>query len=143
MAVKADWGQSRLDGCDDFAADSPGSKRVQKVDPFDTTRSALTMLNMIDSANPVSGITMETSPQELQRMLSLSVKREARLDAAGITCDLKDCSEMSCLACPFNKCGDDNDPKQTLCRVGMEQTIISAYLIAQSRGEPVAHGQLG
>ena len=140
MAVKADWGQSQLDGIG--GSDSDQRCRAPKVDPFDSGRSALTMLNMIDSTNPVAGISMETPPEELQRMLSLSVKREARLDAAGITCDLKDCSEMSCLACPFNKCGDDNDPKQTLCRVGMEQTIISAYLIAQSRGEPVAHGQL-
>lgn len=99
------------------------------------------MLNMIDSASPVAGITMETPTEELERMLSFSLKREARLDAAGITCDLKERSEMSCLACPFNKCGDDDDPKQTLCRVGMEQTILSAYLIAQHRGEPVAHGQ--
>jgi hypothetical protein len=141
MAVKADWGQSALGGLgtdDDAFAESPASTAtVPKVDPFDSKSSAMAMLNMIDSTMPVAGIGLDTPPEELHRMLKISIQREARLDAAGITCDLKDCPEMSCLACPYNKSGDDDDPKQTLCRVGMEQTIISAYLLAQSKGEPV------
>lgn len=100
------------------------------------------MLQMIDSNMPVADVSITTEPAELRRMMGISLKREARLDAAGITCDLKECQEYTCLACPFNGCHDDENPKQTLCRIGMEQDILSTLLLAQSRGEPVGEPRI-
>lgn len=140
MAVKADWGTSQLDG---MCADEPAETRSRpKVDPFESGRSALTMLNMIDSTEPVGDVTLETPPEELHRMLSISIKREGRLFDRGVTCDLKECGEVTCLACPFNEAHDDESDKQTLCRIGMEQEILSTFLIAQSQGVQVGQSRL-
>lgn len=135
MTIKADWGQSALDGCADL--ESEPARTTRTFDPFDAARSALSMINLIDSKMPVSGVCLETPVEELHRMLSISIRREARLDAAGVTCALKEKAECSCLACPFNKSQDDHDPKQSLCRIGMEQNILTTYILAQEQGETV------
>lgn len=139
MAVKADWGQSQLDGLD--AAEPADKRRSPKVDPFDSGRSALAMLNMIDSTEPAAGVTIETPPEELQRMLSIAIRREGRLFDRGVTCSLKDCGEVACLACPFNEAHDDESDKQTLCRIGMEQEILTTFLIAQNQGVQVGQSR--
>lgn len=108
-----------------------------EIDPFDPQRSVLSMLNMVQSTMPVSRISLDTPAEELQRMLAHSIEREGRYFKAGITCDLKDYGEHACLACPFNKSADDDHPKQHLCRIGMEQEILSTYILAQQRGERV------
>lgn len=130
MAIKADWGAQAV--VDELPTELQES---EKFDPFDAARSAWTMINALDKTQPVADITLETPVSVLRAMLSVSVKREARFDAAGITCALKDCGEVSCLACPFNKAADDDDPKQTLCKIGMEQDILATYLLAKAHGD--------
>jgi hypothetical protein len=130
MTIKADWGETAVSEC--------AAEGGQKFDPFGGARSALSVLNKIDSAMPVSEVSLDTPAEELRRMLAFSLKREGWLADQGVTCELKDCGEFSCLACPFNKCSDDSDPpKQHLCKIGMTQEILSTFLIAQRKGEPV------
>lgn len=136
MSIKADWGQSTLEGCADEDGSSPKSA-APLFDPFDAAVSAASMLNSIENSMPVASVSLDTPVDELQRMLSVSIKREGRFDAVGITCALKDMPGSSCVACPLNRSRNDDDPKQALCRIGMEQEILSTYLLAQGHGERV------
>lgn len=93
------------------------------------------MLNAIQSTMPVAQVSLDTPVERLEQMLAHSIEREGRYFKAGITCDLKDCDEHACLACPFNKSTDDDHPRQHLCRLGMEQEVLSTYILAQQKGE--------
>jgi hypothetical protein len=108
MGVKANW------FADDLSAES---------DPF----SAMNM-----SISPV--VSIESSEDELYARLQELLKREARLDAVGITCPLKDMPDASCLACPVCKLGDPNSRLSALCRVGQEQERVMTMVAAKQVG---------
>lgn len=83
---------------------------------------------------PMRAISVETPTEDLREYLRSLNRREARLDATGITCPIKDNPEMSCLACPVSKANDLDDPKAALCRIGKAQEKTVAVALAQKHG---------
>lgn len=110
MALKADW----------FAEQVP----QDLSDPF------------ADAPLPFGStvISLDSSTAELNARLRDLIKREGRLFNMGITCDLRDCSESTCLACPVSKLGDPDSPLSALCRIGQEQERVTTTLLAKTVG---------
>lgn len=108
--MKADWFTSPPD------ADLP--------DPF------------ADAALPFGStvISLDSSVAELDHRIKDLVQREGRLFNMGITCDLRDCTESTCLACPVSKLGDPESPLSALCRIGQEQERVITMRLAKSVG---------
>lgn len=115
---------------------------MAEVDPFDSPSFAAmtdSANNTLDAAAPVTTapqvpmkpISLDTPQAELRDYLAGLTRREARLSDAGMTCDLKDQDDMSCLACPLNEAENDDEPKAALCRIGMAQEVTCAHLLAQ------------
>lgn len=80
---------------------------------------------------PMRKVSIDTPEADLRNYLGALVRGEARLFDAGITCDLKDQDDMSCLACPLSKAKDPDDPKSALCRRGQAQEVVTSTLLAQ------------
>ncbi len=108
--MKADWftDQSAADALDPFA-DAPL--------PFGST--------VISLDSPVA---------ELDSRISDLLTREGRLFDMGITCDLRDATESTCLACPVSKLGDPDSPLSALCRIGQEQERVITMRLAKTVG---------
>lgn len=121
MSVRADWGTQGL-----LEADAG-------VDPFQTTD-----FKVMQPASDTWGqqlVGLETPMDELRGRLSGLGKREAALFAKGVTCPLKDLSEMSCLACPFSKAeSPDLEAECQLCRIGVGQERLSTLILAKQHG---------
>lgn len=151
--MKADWHQlndsSALTDGDPFAGVGPmASANFSAMSGDQTTLGDLdTPVAAVSNATPVDEdrgyyippISVEDGVATLRDRLGQLVQREARLDSIGITCPLKDCEDMTCLACPFTEAGNDEERKAALCQIGQQQEIVLAHLLAaKSReGEPV------
>jgi hypothetical protein len=77
-------------------------------------------------------ISLDSSIADLDARIKDLMKREGNLFEMGITCDLKDCAEASCLACPVSKLGDADSPLSALCRIGQEQERVITMRLAKS-----------
>lgn len=83
---------------------------------------------------PMKPISLETPVAELRDDLRSLLRREARLDDAGINCALKDSEDMTCLACPVSQADNDESAKCALCRIGQAQEVtVATLLVAQEQ----------
>lgn len=72
-------------------------------------------------------IDVSTDEARIHTMLEETVRREARLDAIGVTCPIKDRAETSCFACPVYR-GASEERIAPLCRLGREQETLLTKL---------------
>lgn len=79
-------------------------------------------------------IDLSQRTARLNLRLKELIYREGRLDALGITCDLKDERDILCTLCPVSMAGDEDAPLGDLCRVGREQESVCTQLAVESRG---------
>jgi len=107
-----------------------------KADWFDRSADASDTDPFADAPLPFGStfVSMDTPADELQQRIKDLLKREARLFDMGITCDLRDCSESTCLACPVSKLGDPDSPLSALCRIGQEQERVITMSLAKTVG---------
>lgn len=82
---------------------------------------------LIDLSKPTAQLTVR---------LTELLNREGRLEAIGVTCDLKSRSDVVCSACPISRAGDPTAPLGALCRVGREQESVCTQLAVQGQHEP-------
>lgn len=86
---------------------------------------------------PMVVATIDTPEDELRERLVISVRREARLYQAGISCELKDNAEVTCLACPYSEAENPESKKSGLCRLSKSQDVLLTLLHAKRVGRPV------
>lgn len=109
MSVKAQWFTP------DIELDDDG-------DPFD----------LVDDDGETV-VDLSTDEERLARELSDTIKREARLDAQSVTCEIKDRADTSCWACPLFR-GHSSEPIAPLCRLGREQGSLLTRLAVLRAG---------
>lgn len=107
-----------------------------KADWFDRPADADGTDPFADAPLPFGStfVSLDSSPEELDIRIRDLIKREARLFKMGITCDLRDCAESTCLACPVSKLGDPDSPLSALCRIGQEQERVVTMRLAKTVG---------
>lgn len=67
-------------------------------------------------------LDLTASEAELETQLRGLIVREGRMDATGLTCDLKDRGQ-DCLRCQHGTL-DAEDPRNRLCRLGKDQQMV-------------------
>ncbi len=107
-----------------------------KADWFSGPAQATAPDPFADSPLPFGStlISLDSSLAELDEKIRDLNRREGNLFDMGITCDLRDCSESTCLACPVSKLGDPDSPLSALCRVGQEQERVVTTRLAKTVG---------
>lgn len=70
---------------------------------------------------------------ELVAAIEMTLRREQRLDAAGVTCPIKGAPGVCCSACPIART-DNMDPVTALCALGREQeSLLTRDAVARSQ----------
>lgn len=129
--MRANWHQNVAPAADLGGVDPFDSPNFASTDTINNTVDAVAPATTTRSLPPMKPISLETPEPELHDYLGSLTRREARLFDAGITCDLKDQDDMSCLGCPLNEAENDDEPMAALCRIGMAQEVTCAHLLAQ------------
>lgn len=77
-------------------------------------------------------ISLDSDTAVLDGRIRDLLRREGNLFEMGITCDLRDAAESTCLACPVSKLGDPDSPLSALCRIGQEQERVVMTRMAKT-----------
>lgn len=85
-------------------------------------------------------IDLAATEGELFETLKALVGREGRLDAAGLTCDLKDAGQ-DCRTCVMAAL-DASDPRLRLCRVGKDERLVAERIETLARARTAATVEL-
>lgn len=129
--MRANWHQNTAV----HVADDPFAATSAAAAPVSPTQGAHSSRTMTIGAKDISmkPISLDTPVPELQDHLRCLVRQEARLFDAGTTCALKDSDDMSCLACPVSEADNPDVPKCALCRLGQDEEVTLATLLAAQR----------
>lgn len=132
--MKANWFLDQAEGRSAIPLPAPTAdtfdNAVEGVDPFDEADLPASFM----PGGPA--ITIDTPDEDLDSRLNSLLRREARLDARGITCALKDKGEAQrgrppCLACPVSKADDESHGRFLLCRLGVQQDLVITAMDAK------------
>lgn len=108
MPVRTDWHEGEA-----------AEVAFSGVDPFEVTKSPR-----------MEALSLDIPTEELFGRLRSLLRREAGLDAQGVTCSIKDAPDTACAACPLNE-ADSDTAKGTLCAIGCEQEQVLTLMAAQ------------
>jgi hypothetical protein len=106
---------------------SDGLPTLEIEDPFEVPVEKVGQ--PIDLSHPTARLNVR---------LTELLRREGQLDALGVSCSIKDKSDVVCSVCPLSKAGDDSAPLGALCRIGREQEAVTTQLAAQAATDAVS-----
>jgi hypothetical protein len=120
VGVKATWHA-------DVAVD------VDDSDPFaDEADDAPSLPVRVSEVGVPIDLSGDDGPK-LSERLTENIQRQSALFNAGVDCDLRWNSAVTCHACPLYA-GEKDSQHGELCRLAREEEVLSTLLVVQARG---------